>query len=286
MVLVTKLRLGQVDYINCMPVYQAIEERQLPLKAELIKGPPVKLNNMFLAGELDITPISSIEYARYADKCYILPNLSISADGKVGSIFLFSRLPVTELEGKLVALTSSSATSVTLLKILFEHYYHVEVEYTTIEPGFENMPSNADAILLIGDDAMLANQRVENEELPYIVTDLGTAWKQFTNEKMVYAIWVVRREFADNNPELVNVVAETLYRSKLLGLKNLPALIEIAWRKTELPRDLLGEYFKTIEYEFDKDYQRSLHIFYDYAYKSGLIEERVQLNIWGEDIEQ
>ena len=285
MVLMTKLRLGQVDYINCMPVYQAIEERQLPLKAELIKGLPVQLNKLFLAGELDITPISSIEYARHADQCYILPNLSISADGEVGSIFLFSRLPVTELEGKLIALTSSSATAVTLLKILFEHYYHVAAEYITVEPGFEHLPANADALLLIGDAAMLANQQIKNEKLLDIITDLGAAWKQFTNKKMVYAIWVVRRQFADAHPAQVTAIAETLYQSKLWGLKNLPALIEIAGRKTELPQNILVEYFKTIEYGFDPEHQRALRTFYDYAYKSGLLEDRVRLNIWSGKID-
>lgn len=276
------LRLGQVDYINCMPVYHALEEGQLPLEAELVKGPPSKLNQMFLAGELDITPISSIEYARNADKCYILPNLSISADGKVASIYLFSRLPVTELEGKRVALTSSSATSVALLKILFEHYYHVEVEYTTCEPNLDHMLDDADAALLIGDDAMIANQRIVNEGLPYLVTDLGEAWKQFAGEKMVFAIWVINREFADNNPDQVNLIAETLYRSKLLGLQQLPTLVDIARAKSGLPQELLEEYFKIICHEFDEEYRRGLITFYDYAYKSGLIKERVRLAVWGE----
>nr|WP_274380964.1 menaquinone biosynthesis protein [Desulforadius tongensis] len=278
------MRLGQVDYINCMPVYHALEEGQLPLDAALVKGPPAKLNKMFLKGELDITPISSIEYARHADECYILPNLSISADGRVASIFLFSKVPVTELEGKRVVLTSSSATSVALLKILFEHYYHVDVEYATMDPDLDSMLNNADAALLIGDDAMLANQRVKDEQLPIIVTDLGEAWKEFTGEKMVFAIWVIRRDYVEQNNDYVTVITETLHRSKQLGIGQVDTLVDIASRKSGLPKDLLKEYFQLINYEFDEDSRRALVTFYDYAYKSGLIEERVQLNVWGEDV--
>ncbi|WP_031515792.1 menaquinone biosynthetic enzyme MqnA/MqnD family protein [Desulfofalx alkaliphila] len=280
----SKLRLGQLEYINCMPVYHALVEGQLPLEAELIKGPPAKLNQMFLNGELDITPVSSIEYARHADKCYVLPNLSISAEGKVTSVLLFSRVPVTELDGKKVALTSSSATSVALLKILFEHYFHVEVKYTTMEPDFDSMINSADAVLLIGDDAMLANQQIRKGNLPFLVTDLGEAWYQFTGEKMVYALWVIRKEFADNNPEKVAQVGETLYRSKLLSLQQKSTLVEVARSKSGLPKKLLEEYFNIIRHEFGEDHQRALITFYDYAYKSGLIEERVRLAVWGEDV--
>ncbi|MTI81775.1 MAG: menaquinone biosynthesis protein [Firmicutes bacterium] len=280
----TKLQLGKVDYINCMPVYHALEEGQLPLDARLVKGPPAKLNKMFLDGELDITPISSIEYARNANQCYILPNLSISSDGKVGSIFLFSKVPVTELEGKKVALTSSSATSVALLKILFEHYYHVDVDYVTMEPNLDNMLEEADAALLIGDDAMIAGQRVDVEQLSIIVTDLGTAWKEFTGEKMVFALWVIRKDYAEQNIDKVAVITETLYRSKLLGVQQLDTLVDIASRKSGLSKEILEEYFQLINHEFNKDYRRALITFYDYAYKSGLIEERVRLDVWGEDV--
>ncbi|RYD02060.1 hypothetical protein N752_26785 [Desulforamulus aquiferis] len=95
-----KSSVRQVDYLNCLPVFHALEDGILPFEGELIKGTPTMLNKMLLEGELDVTALSSIEYARHVDKCFILPNLSVSADGPVHSIFLFSHVPVTELEGK------------------------------------------------------------------------------------------------------------------------------------------------------------------------------------------
>ncbi|MCL0032702.1 menaquinone biosynthesis protein [Peptococcaceae bacterium] len=276
------IRLGQVDYINCIPVYnflsECIEENQFSLNVQLTKGVPSQLNSKFLSGELDVTPLSSIEYARNCDKCYILPDISISSDGKVGSIFLFSRVPVTELDGKTVAVTSASATSTVLLKILFEHYYHVKVKYMSVNFNLQHIPPAAEALLLIGDDAMQAYyKRIDGSKY---VLDLGEVWKHFTGAKMIYALWVVRKDFADNNEIAVGLLSKALLCSKLKGLEQLDVVIEIAKQRTVLPKSYLREYIKTLSYSFDDEYQNSLLLFYDYAYKSGFIDKRVKLNIW------
>lgn len=276
------LRLGQVDYINYLPVYYALEECLVPLEAKLHKGLPTQLNKLFLSGKLEITPISTIEYARNADFCYILPDLSISADGRAASVLLFSKMPVTELDGKEIYLTKSAATSVTLLKVLFEHYYHMEVRYKTTTPDFDAMMSKADGALLIGDQAMIAHQRVKDEGLPYQVTDLGAAWKHFTGEKLVCAVWVVRKTYAQSYPEKVNAIVRAFSESKKVGLENINAIITGVHKKSGLPLPVIEDYFEIIRHEFDESYQKALLTFYDYAYKSGLIDERVKLHVWGE----
>jgi chorismate dehydratase len=279
---VSGLRLGQVEYVNYLPVYYALEEGILPLEAELVKGSPTRLNRLFLDGELEVTSLSSIEYARNADRCLILPDLSISADGRVANILFFSKMPVTELEGKKVCLTETSATSVVLLKILFDHYYHVDVQFETAPSDFDRMMLKADGALLIGDEAILAHQRVKEKHLPYQVTDLGDAWKQFTGEKMVYAIWVVRRDYAEANPMKAKELAKTLLESKKIGMSRLPEIIALAQKKSPLPVSVIKDYFKRIRYEFDESDRHALLTFYNYAYKSGLIEDRVRLRFLGE----
>ena len=278
------IRLGQVEYLNCLPVYNALEEGLLGFGGSLVKGPPSTLNRMFLEGELDVTPISSIEYARNSDKCVILPDISISADGRVASIMLFSRCPVTELEGKCIAVTTSSATSVVLLKVLMEHYFHVDVELCPMKPDLMEMLSQSDAALLIGDDAMLAHRMVFDQGLNLIVTDLGDVWKQFTGERMVYAVWAVRRQYALENHDKVDELSRLLVDSKNMGMKSIGDIIRKAYKKTGLPYPVLEDYFHTIRYSFDTDYRRALLLFYDYAYKSGIIEERAKLDIWGESL--
>lgn len=279
-----KLCLGQVDYLNVLPVYNAIDEGKIQLDAEIVKDAPARLNQQFLNGELDLTPISSIEYARNADKCLIVPDLSISADGTVESILLISKIPVTELEGKKIALTTSSATSVVLLKVLMEHYYHVSAEYESFKPDLWAMLENCDAALLIGDDALIAGEEVKKlSDNPLYVTDLGEVWKQFTGEAMVYAVWVVHRDFAEAYPEKVAEMHQALLKSKEIGYNEKRYLAEKAVKRNpKLSVQLIEDYFETIRHDFDENYRRALLTFYDYAYKSGLIDKRVKLAVWGE----
>ncbi len=277
----SRLKIGQVDYINCLPVYHALEDSLLVEDMELIRGTPAHLNKMFLEGKLDVTPLSSIEYARNHEKSVILPNLSISADGKVESILFFSKLPVIEMEGKKACVTTSSATSVALLRILFEHFYHVDVEIIPSNPDLDAMLDIADGALLIGDDAMRANWKLQVENSNLHVTDLGEAWKKFTGEKMVYAVWVVHSALADTNPAAVQRIHNLLMESRNLGWANREALVEKAHKKTGLPREIIDSYLDTIHHELEEDERRALLLFFDYAYKSGLTSERVSLTIWG-----
>lgn len=277
------IRFGQVDYLNTLPVYHAFEEGLVPFEGELIKSSPVLQDKMFLEGQLEVSLVSSITYARNIDNCMILPNVSVSADGPVQSILLFSHVPVTELDRKLVNLTASSATSVALLKVLFDHYYHVEAKLCTMVPNLEKMMAKGDGALLIGDDAMRAHVEVRQQGLPYHVTDLGEVWKQFTGERMVYALWIVRKDFAKENPDAVNSLCSALLEAKEHSAASLPALLEKGRRRTGLPLEVLEEYYRTINNEFTEDHRRALLTYYDYCYKSGLIEERVRLSVWGEE---
>jgi chorismate dehydratase len=280
---VSGLRLGRVDCINCLPVYYALEEGLLPLPAELVKGQANRLNRLFFSGKLDITLMSSIDYARNADRCLILPDLSISSAGRAANVLLFSKVPVTELERKKISVNRSSASYMTLLKVLFDHYYQVDVQYTTTSAGIDKMMAKSDGALLVGCEAMLAHQRIKDDGLPYFVTDLGEVWQQFTGEKMVYAVWVTGKENTGGKAQAVNLVCEALVQSRQIGLSQMPVLIARAHRESGLPRHLIEDYFSTMRFGFDAEYRRALLTFYDYAYKSGLIDERVKIHVWGEE---
>src|SRR5262245_64034664 len=82
-----------------------------------VQGVPTELNRLLLHGELDVAPISSIEYARNADRLRLLPRLCVSSEGAVESIQLISKTPLARIRS--VAVTPESATSVVLTKVLF-----------------------------------------------------------------------------------------------------------------------------------------------------------------------
>ena len=83
------IRLGRISYVNMAPVFF-----RLDAEVEEVAGVPTELNARLLAGEIDLAPISSIEYARNADRLRILPRLCVCSEGAVDSIQLVSRAPL------------------------------------------------------------------------------------------------------------------------------------------------------------------------------------------------
>ena len=102
------LRIGRIPYINCYPVYGAIDRGLIPLDADLVNGVPTALNEQMASGELDLSVVSAVEYARFSRRYLLLPDLAISCDGPVRSVMLFSKRPATELSSRRVLVSRSS----------------------------------------------------------------------------------------------------------------------------------------------------------------------------------
>lgn len=278
------VRLGYIQYLNCLPVYYGIEQGIIDLPVAVKQGPPAVLNRNFLDGNLDITPISSIEYARHAADAFILPDLSIAADGRVTSVLLFSRRPLEEMDGRPLALTTHSATSIVLTRIIMEEHYGVHPRYFRAEPDPYAMLEEADACLIIGDGALLAaNDPKLRERFPGLqITDLGQAFKEMTGQIMVFALWVIRREYAERNPDGVKLVAQLFRASRDYAVAHMDDLIEEALRRRNLPRHAVEEHFRQIRHHFTEPYRRGLLTYFKLAYKLGEIPAVPELHVWGE----
>src|SRR5256714_11939422 len=105
------MKIGRIPYINCYPVYGAIDRGVIHLDAQLVDGVPSDLNRRMATGELDISVVSAVEYARDSARYLLLPDLAISCDGPVRSVMLFSRRPASELGGRSLLVSRSSMTS-------------------------------------------------------------------------------------------------------------------------------------------------------------------------------
>ena len=86
------IRLGRISYVNMAPVFF-----RLDAEVDEVQGVPTALNEQLIAGRLDIAPISSIEYARNADRLRILPRLCVSSEGAIESIQLVSKLSLEQV---------------------------------------------------------------------------------------------------------------------------------------------------------------------------------------------
>ena len=241
------MRIGRIGYINCAPVYSAIDRGivSLPVGAELITGTPSELNDLLVAGELDLSVISAVEYARHAKELVLLPDLAISCDGPVRSVALFSKRPVTELSSHTVLLSASSRTSVALLELLCRDVWKITPRFAAARAEAQDLEALAalphEAVLVIGDAALTLAARGSYARR----YDLGEEWKRWTGLPFVFAVWAARRS---TDPVAVNRGHQALIASRAWGLAHLAALAQDAARATGVPLAACREYLGGLDY--------------------------------------
>lgn len=243
-----QLTLGVIDYLNCQPINWDIAH-QLP-QVRRVHGVPTVLNRGLLAGEIDIAPISAYEYALHADELLVVPGLAIATLGAVNSVNLFSWLPdPRELADKTVALTTDSATSVNLLRVLCERHYGVAPHWRAMPPDLPSMLDTSDAALLIGDKALIEatlRRRLGRRGLPYCF-DLGDEWLKLTGLPFTFALWCVRRDRADAVADAGIVPA--LHGAKAEGLRHIDAISAAYAPRLALPAGVCAKYLRDLRYD-------------------------------------
>lgn len=248
------MRVGRIPYINCYPVYGGVDRGLVPLDATLVDGVPTALNRMMAEGELDVSVVSAVEYARDSERYLLLPELAISCDGPVRSVMLFSTKPAEELGGERVLVSRSSMTSVHLLELLFEHVWKSSPEYVPGNAEADAVAARASddvaARLVIGDAALMLQSREHpvakghGREYPYVY-DLGAEWKRWTGLPFVFAVWVAQR----STPVEASLhVHSSLIRSRDWGLAHLDELSAQASRSTGVSLEECREYFAGLDW--------------------------------------
>ncbi len=216
------------------------------LDVDLRKDTPDRLNDRLVGGDLDIGPISAAEYLRHADDLLLLPDLAVGSDGPVQSVCLISKRPPMDLDGALVALGSTSRTSVLLAQMLLEDRYAVRPSYFPCPPDLAAMLLEADAAVLIGDVALRA--RREAAGLGLSCLDLGEAWRDWTGLPMVFAVWAARRDFAAAHPGQVKDVHRAFRASLDDSLERVDAIAAQAARWEPFSVEELATYFRGLDF--------------------------------------
>jgi chorismate dehydratase len=240
-------RVGHIQFLNCLPIYWGLMRSGALIDVELYKDSPDRLNQALIAGDLDIGPISLVEYLRHADELLLLlPDLAVGSDGPVLSVNIVSTRPLTELDQAKVALGSTSRTGVLLAQMVLQERYGVQPEFFSCPPDLTEMLLEADAGVLIGDVALRALFEAPRRGLA--VTDLGQAWREWTGLPMVFAVWAVRRDFAAAHPGLVKDVHQAFLRSRDLCLSELDEVAAAAARWEPFDAATLASYFRVLDF--------------------------------------
>ena len=253
------MRVGRIGYINCYPVYGALDRGIVANPGEFVTGTPTELNNLLAAGELSVSVVSAVEYARNAKSYHLLPDLAISCDGPVRSVALFSRRDVTTLDGATVLVSSSSRTSVYLVELLCAEYWGVApklVEARAEQQDLDRLASLPhDAVLVIGDAALL----LAGKRAYAFRYDLGEVWKAWTGLPFVFAVWAARRDAAQDQ---VAAVQRALAESLEWGLAHLDELAAEAAESTGIDVTACREYLSGLDYALSYRHLEGLTSFF------------------------
>ncbi|HEY2939757.1 MAG TPA: menaquinone biosynthesis protein [Gaiellaceae bacterium] len=250
------IRLGRISYVNMAPVFFRLEA-----DVDEVQGVPTELNERLLSGELDLAPISSIEYARNAERLRILPRLCVSSEGAVDSIQLVSRVPLEQV--RRVAVTPESATSVVLTKVLLPEADHVP------------LGEEADAKLLIGDAAL---KSAFEDPTPHY--DLGRLWLERTGLPMVFAVWAAPEPAPPGLGELEHALVDSV----LVARAEPERLAYEASDRYGYPPGFLARYFEKLRYRFGPRERAGLLTFLELARDAGELETVPELRFVHEEV--
>jgi len=261
----SKVRIGMVNFINTAPLYDIWQRTVNRADWNVVEAAPSDLNRMLYANELDMGLVSSQEYAVHPQDYLILDDISISASGPVGSVFLFSRCDPGQLADRTVLLSGQSHTSVSLVKIILEKLYHVVPNYVVGSALKAHENKDIRAVLAIGDEALLLAQ---SNTYPNKI-DLSKIWHEKTSLPFVFAIWAMREEFCRKNPEVVKDIHRELLRCRSEGRKDLKNISKRVAPRVSMDTEACYEYLRGIEHDLGPEKKKGLIRFIEYLIERG-----------------
>lgn len=269
-----RLRLGKIGFLNVLPIYYPLESGIVTHPFEIVSGHPARLNQLASEGLLEVSVVSSVEYARRPERYAILPDLSISCRGPVGSVFLLSRKPVHDLEGADVLVSGQSHSSIMLLKILFAYRYGISTRFTVadcIEAASSTAPP--EAMLVIGDQALRLRGAAQ---YPHRL-DLGKAWHDWTGLPFVFAVWVVRMNAMERWNGGITQAAAALATAKEWGRTHMETICARAAEANILDVPELRKYYHQLGYDLGEEERKGLERFFSCLVRIGEIDEAPDL---------
>jgi len=238
-----KLRLGRVSYKNTLPLFYSWK---LPF-VEVVEGTPAVLANGLSVGILDGGILSSLFFVQSGARFSLLPDISISSFGKVGSVLIFSEKPLEEI--KTLKISPESLSSNFITYAVFKKYLNLPVRF--VKKG------KADAELVIGDRAL---ERVKTASSPFVY-DVGELWYKYTNLPAVFAVFIVPTKWLVNNPKRAAELSLTLLNAKDRFFKEIDKLNLDSETKN---------YLQNLNYNFGELHLESLKLL-EQLYKEYLI---------------
>lgn len=253
------LRVGRIDYVNCDPLFRLLEPSDA---VEIVRAVPSVLNRMLREGELDVSAVSSIEFARSSQAYLLVPQVGIAAQGAIRSVLLLSPAPVRELDGAEIFLAAASATTVVLLRLLLAHRFGVRAATREWERDGK-LPDGP--IMLIGDPALTVTARASHPH----VYDLCAEWVAWTGLPMTFALVCVRRDAVARKGREVQAVARAVRAAAKAWPAGIDETAGAAGRLLGMPRESMRDYLAGLQFWMTPRHLAGLERYYQLAAEAG-----------------
>lgn len=257
--MVIPFQLAASSYLNSAPLIWSFLHGSKRGQVDFIDAVPARCADLLARNEVEGALVPVIEYQRIPGGS-LVPDVCVGSQKEVLSVVLVSK--DTELEQiRSVALDESSRTSATLVKILFREFLDHEPAWTTRSPDLEEMLERNDAALIIGDPGMTFPRRGLK------VWDMANLWRAYTGLGFVFAMWMI----ADGHIERARQVDFGAARDE--GVAHTENIVAEYEKKIPMEVSELRKYLtENIVFRVDESMKRGLQLYFELAFKHGLIE--------------
>lgn len=222
---------------------------------------------MFSEQEFDAALVSPFVYAKDASDISIVPSCSISSIDATGIIRLVFKKNLHHFNR--IAVPKHHELERALTQIVLAEKYDMKPTFVeSLEISDESIPSEFDAMLLIGDDAQTRFSAFDT------ALDIVDEWIDLTELPFVHALWVMWN--SRSSERLVNHIQSATRH----GTQNLDEVAAIEAVRLFKPVELVRSSYLKYDFSLDEEKLDALSGFFRMAFFHGLRRDVPEINVW------
>lgn len=242
------IKISLVSYLNSKPFLYGLEHYKIHTDMDIALDIPSVCAQKLISGEADLglIPIAVLHALK---EHYIISDYCIGAEGKVGSVMLYSNVPLLEIKN--VLLDYQSHTSVALVKILAKKFWKINPHWIPAKVDYEKNITGNTAAVIIGDRTFLLKNKYAYSY------DLAEEWQKFTQLPFVFACWVANKKLPDGFIKEFNEALK-------YGVNNRDALIAELSENNSYKTDIAVYLNENIKFDFGSSQKKAMDLFLKY----------------------